>query len=68
MNISARLAGTSDLARFDPVRLIERLRADLERELQATLPADRAHDSATRRAALEDAIARLKSSVVSREW
>ena len=60
MKISARLAGTSDLARFDPVRLIERLRTDIERELQASLPSDRAHDADARRAALELALARLR--------
>ena len=60
MKISARLAGTSDLARFDTARLAQRLSAELERELQATLPSDRAHDAQARRAALELALARLR--------
>ena len=61
MKISARLAGTSDLARFDTTRLAERLSAEIERELQATLPSDRALDAQARRAALEHALQRLKA-------
>jgi hypothetical protein len=60
VRIIARIEHSSSLrSHLDAMRLSERLRADIERELQASLASEQLLDPEQRRAALERAVRRL---------
>jgi hypothetical protein len=60
MKLSATIEGLAGLARFDAERLITRLRADLERELQlAAATSELPLDQTAQRAALDRALMRV---------
>lgn len=64
MKLSVTVEGLAALPRFDAARLTERLRAEVERELQATATTGTALDAAAHRAALERVLRRMGASTL----
>jgi|GEM_PF-6107916 len=63
MKLTATIVGLPSLARFDPERLVARLRGEVERELAAAAAAaERPLDPAAHRAAVARALRRLSLS------
>ena len=59
MKIASRIASGSLSSRLDAERISARLRADIERELQASVTSEQLLDPDQRRAAVERAVRRL---------
>lgn len=61
MQLTVTLDGLAALSRFDPEPLLARLRADVERELQAMAVSDTPIDPAAHRNALARTFARFQA-------
>ncbi len=59
MKLSIAVEGLASLQRFDPARLIDRVRSEVERELQATAASGAPLDAAAHHAALARALRRI---------
>jgi hypothetical protein len=60
MQLSVTVDGLSSLSRFDALPLIDRLRREVEHELQATAASGQPLDAAAHRDALARALARIQ--------
>jgi hypothetical protein len=65
MQLTVTLGGLAALSRFDPEPLVARLRADVERELQAMTISDTPIDPAARRDALVRVLGTLNAAAGS---
>jgi hypothetical protein len=61
MKLSITVDGLSSLSRFDPTPLADRLRSEVERELQAAAASGEPLDPAAHRDALARALARIRA-------
>ena len=61
MKLSLTVEGLASLSRFDPEPLVDRLRGEVERELQAAATSGAPLDAAAQRDALSRALARMQA-------
>jgi hypothetical protein len=67
MKLTVTVEGLATLSRFDPERLVERLRSEVERELQSAAASSRLRlDASEQREALERALGRVSLSSLAR--